>query len=77
MRCIEAIGGQVKLISSNIAIEEYDFYSYGNVYIDSFIDNEEIDTDYLINFLSASNFLYDQEITEYYSLYNWVSEVIG
>ena len=77
MRCIEAIGGQVKLISSNIAIEEYDFYSYGNVYIDSFKDNEEIDTDYLINFLSASNFLYDQEITEYYSLYNWVSEVIG
>ena len=76
MRCIESIGCQTKLFSSNKDLEDYDIFSNGNISIDESINDETIDIAKLENALTSNYTPYSNMITEYYSLSNWVNEVM-
>ena len=76
MRCIESIGCQTKLFSSNKDIEDYDIFSNGNIVIDESMNEESIDITKLENTLNRKYIPYSKMTTEYYSLTNWVSEVM-
>ena len=72
MRTMEALGSRRKLISTNAALREYDFYHPQNIHI---IDRNapRLDKEFL---LSPYNPVSD-EVRQKYSIVRWIKEVCG
>ena len=72
MRTIEMFGMQKKLITTNLDIENYDFFDDRNVFIfnrnDRNIDLSKIGNEYILK---------SEEIYYNYSLEKWIYDVLG
>lgn len=74
MRTIECVGAKKKLITTNPAIKEYDFYNEDNIL---FIDDNSIDKN-VVDFLS--NGIYkelENDIYRYYSIDKWIERIFS
>lgn len=72
MRTIEMIGMNKKLITTNNAIKNYDFYNPNNIAI---IDRNNVTVDY--SFLSTPYQPIDNDVYEKYSLRSWILDVLS
>jgi len=70
IRTIEMIGLQKKLITTNAAIKQYDFYRPANICV---IDRENPVLD--VNFLKTSYEALPDEIYEKYSIGKWIKDI--
>lgn len=72
MRTIEMLGAERKLITTNPAVKEYDFYNPQNILI---IDRENphIDKDFLVSPYQPTN----DELYQKYSLDGWLEYILG
>ncbi|WP_263275854.1 capsular biosynthesis protein CpsH [Streptococcus sp. CSL10205-OR2] len=71
MRTIEMIGMHKKIITTNAAIKQYDFYNPNNI---SVIDREDVKID--VSFFDKPYEPLDEEIYYHYSLEAWVLEML-
>ena len=72
MRCIETLGAKRKLITTNQAILEYDFYDENNILI---VNREAPEIP--IEFFSKPYQEISSEIYEKYSLDNWIYTIFS
>lgn len=72
MRTIEMIGARKKIITTNKAIKEYDFYDPNNVL---YVDRENIDLNSL--FFETDYRDLDSEIYHKYSIDGWLDEIFS
>jgi hypothetical protein len=73
MRTVESIGLNMKLITNNPYVKEYDFWKNGNVFFwDEIDDDNIINRDWL-----ESAYHYDKEIKNRYSLHQWLDVLMG
>jgi len=70
MRTIEAIGSQTKLVTTNAAVRDYDFFDPSNIHV---IDRG--DPKIPVDFLTTDHTPLPSEIYERYKLSSWVREV--
>ncbi|MGC4130016.1 MAG: hypothetical protein QM564_10805 [Bergeyella sp.] len=73
-RFFEALYYQKKLITNNKAVKEYNFYHPDNILI---VDYEHLNKEEIERFLNKEYHVIDKEITEYYSLRNWLARVLN
>ncbi len=71
IRTFEALGMRKKLITTNLDVENYDFYNQHNVYI---VKNKKIDFD---DIFFHSDYEENNEIREKYSISNWIKRLLG
>lgn len=72
-RFFEALYYQKKLITNNKAAKDYDFYHPDNILI---TDYDHLNKEEIGNFLNKKYHIIDKEITEYYSLKNWLVRIL-
>ena len=71
LRTMESLAARTKLITTNQNVKDYDFYSYGNIYV---IDRENPEVPE--EFFSQDYKEIPSEIVEKYSLTNWVHTIL-
>ncbi|HEY1405823.1 MAG TPA: capsular biosynthesis protein CpsH [Spirochaetota bacterium] len=72
MRTIEILGARRKLITTNAAISQYDFYRPENICI---VDREKCQIDE--SFLRSPFVDPDPAVYEYYSMGRWIADILG
>lgn len=73
MRTLEALGGEKKLITTNLSVGGYDFYNPQNIYL---FNGEK--PDFSSSFFAKPDYLKQKaEIVEKYSLAHFVSTLLG
>lgn len=73
MRTVESIGLNMKLITNNPYVKEYDFWKNGNVFYWDEVNGENvIDKEWL-----ESDYHYDKNIKDSYSLHHWLDVLTG
>lgn len=72
IRTFESLASKTKLITTNPYVKQYDFYKYGNICVVDKDDPKVPD-----DFFSTPYNEIPSEITQQYSLYNWVYTMLG
>ncbi|CAH0225480.1 hypothetical protein SRABI04_02584 [Chryseobacterium sp. Bi04] len=71
-RPFDALGSEKKLITTNKAIKNYDFYNSNNIFVIEDINNIEIPS----NFFTTPYEKVDEQILEKYSFKNWINTIL-
>lgn len=75
LRTIETLGAKKKLITTNKAIRDYNFYNENNIFI--LDDANTININEVLQFLKTSTEEIPNEIYEQYSIENWTKVITG
>ena len=71
-RTFEALCYDKKLITNNISIKNYDFYSHENIFV--WDENNENELNYFLNLSYKS---IDKNLKEKYSFGNWIEKILS